>query len=64
MQLSILPICETYFEKFYKHFGHENVELLLKYTDFFVITIKAADIFEGLYNLKYSVDFGNINRKV
>ena len=74
LDLSILLMYETYYDKFQPYFGDKNLQLHYMDTGSFVLSVNTNDIIKDLKNLEDSFDssnldknheiFGNKNKKV
>ena len=60
LELSKLPIYETYFRKIATIFSRKRSDYID--TDAFVISINTSNIFKDLYNLRDLFDFSNLIR--
>ena len=61
LELSILLMYETYYDKLQPCFGQKNIQLLYMDTDSFVLSVNTKDIIEDSKNLEDIFDFSNLD---
>ena len=62
LELSILLLYESYYDKLQPYFGEKNLQLPYMDTDSFVLSVNTEDIINDLKNLKDTFDFGNLDK--
>ena len=63
LELRILLMYETYYDRLQPYFGQETVQLHCMDTDSFILSINTNDIIRDLKNLEDIFDFSNLNGK-
>ena len=62
LELGKLLMYETYYDEFQPYFGEEIIQLHYVDTDSFVLSVNTNDIIKDLYNMRFTIDFSNLDK--